>query len=233
MVHTTEDNFLGVNVDTTTSTEPLDTGNVEDTLKVAVPKPKKSKHASSRGVTKRGSLVDDDTFKPPKLSMDNDGSDNVEDMPQEPRDSATNVTSDAAVSSVLLDEQFDNDDISVQPVQDNELEPPTSTSDPAQRQLEDMDFIYRTEPPKRRRLDMGDLMVRTNVTKRAGLSKPLSQFKAPKRPEITRLPPYDNTETCPQRHWARVSVKDGRLFVADLIRLRENESKLVQELVNE
>jgi len=48
-------------------------------------------------------------------------------MPQEPRDSATNVTTDAAVTSVPLDELFDYDAISVQSVQDNELEPPTST----------------------------------------------------------------------------------------------------------
>jgi len=56
------------NVDTTTSMEPLDTGNVEDAPIVAMNKPKKSK---------RRSLVDDDTFSPPKLYVDNDGSDNV------------------------------------------------------------------------------------------------------------------------------------------------------------
>ena len=84
-----KENFLvDASVDTTPSTELLDTGNVEDTPNVAVPKPKKSKRFFSRCVTKRGLLVDDDTFSPPKLSIDNDGSDNVEestDMPQEPR----------------------------------------------------------------------------------------------------------------------------------------------------
>ena len=41
-------------------------------------------------------------------------------------------------------------------------------------------------------------MVRTNGTKRAELSEPLSHFEAPKRPEISRLPPFDDTETGPQ-----------------------------------
>ena len=170
---------------------------------VAVHKPKKSKRASSRGVTKRGSLVEDDTFSPPKLSIDNDGSDNVvesSDMPQEPRDSATNVPNVAAGQSVPLDEMFGYDCISwtsVQSVQENELEPPTSTSDRAQRLTDDMDFVHSTEPSKRRKLDMKDLMLRTHVTKRAGLGKPFGQFKAPKRPEITRLPPFDGTETGP------------------------------------
>ena len=68
---------IDANVDTTTAMEPLDTGHVEDASIVAVPKPKKSKRASRRGVTKRGSLVDDDIFTPPELSIDNDGSDNV------------------------------------------------------------------------------------------------------------------------------------------------------------
>ena len=74
-----EEFLLGIdaNVDTTTATEPFDTGHVEDAPIVAVPKAKKSKRSSSRGVTKRGSLVDDDTFSPPKLSIDNTGSDNV------------------------------------------------------------------------------------------------------------------------------------------------------------
>ena len=73
----------------------------------------------------RGSLVDDDTFSPPKISIDNDGSDKVvesSNMPLEQRDSATNVNNDAAVQSVSLDELFDYDDISVQSVQDKELD---------------------------------------------------------------------------------------------------------------
>ena len=76
-------------------------------------------------------------------------------------------------------------------------------------------------------------MVKPNVAKRAGVGKPFSQFKAPKRPEITRIPNYDDTETGPQttvKALGKGSGKDGRPLVADLIRLRENESKLVQEL---
>jgi len=49
-------------------------------------------------------------------------------MPHEPRDYATNVTTDAAVTSVPLEELFDYDDISIRSVQDNELDPPTSTN---------------------------------------------------------------------------------------------------------
>ena len=112
-------------MDTTTVMEPLYTGHVEDAPIITVPQPKKSKRASSQGVTKRGSLVDDDTFSPPKL-FDNDGSDNVvesSDMPLEPRDSATNIPNDVTVQSVPLDELFDYDNISVQSVQDNELDP--------------------------------------------------------------------------------------------------------------
>jgi len=149
--------------------EPLDTGNDEDSIPiVTVHKPKKSKRASSRGVTKRGSLVDDDTFSLPKLSIDNDGSDYVlesSDKPQEPRDSATNAPSVMAGKSVPLEELFDYDDISVQSRQDNELEPTTSTSDLAPRLPDNMEFVHSHEPSKRRKLVMGDLMVRTNVTK--------------------------------------------------------------------
>ena len=79
-------------------------------------------------------------------------------------------------------------------------------------------------------------MVRSNVTKRVGSGKPLSQFKAPKRPGITRLPPIDDTETgtiTTVKALDKDSGKDGRPLVADLIRLCENESKLVQELANE
>ena len=82
---------------------------------------------------------------------------------------------------------------------------------------------------------MGGLMVRTNVTKRVGLGKPLSQLKAPKRPEITRLQIYDDTETGATNNCEGIGqgFRQGRPLVADLIRLRENESKLVQEHTNE
>ena len=95
------------------------------------------------------------TLSVPKLSIDNNGFNNVlesSDMPKEPRDSATkNVTSDAVVTSVPLDELFDyDDDISVQSVLDDEPDPPISTSDSAQRQPDDMNFVHPTEPSKRR-----------------------------------------------------------------------------------
>ena len=78
-------------------------------------------------------------------------------------------------------------------------------------------------------------MVRSTFTKRVGSEKLLSQFKAPKWPEITR-PPIDDTEPgnmTTNKVLGKGSGKDGRPLVADLIRLRENESKLVQELANE
>ena len=139
-----EDNVINVdaNVVSTISVESRNITSVADIPGVAMPKPKKSKRASQRGVTKRGSLGDDDNFTPTKPSIDNDGSDNVVELtyiPQDTHDLATNVTTDAAVTSVPLDEIFDYDDISVQSVEDNELDPTTSTSDPAQRQSEDMD----------------------------------------------------------------------------------------------
>ena len=55
-------------------------------------------------------------------------------------------------------------------------------------------------------------------------------------PKITILPPYDDTETGTQttvKALDKGSGKNGRPLVADLIRLRENESKLVQELTIE
>jgi len=98
-VHTefTNERYLSTdtNVDTTTAMEPIDTGNVED-VPFVVPKPKKSKRVSVRGVTKRGYLVDDEILSLPTLSIDNDGSDNVVELPyipQEPRESTTNVPS--------------------------------------------------------------------------------------------------------------------------------------------
>ena len=67
---------------------------------------------------------------------------------------------------ILLDELFDYDDTSAQSVQDNELVLQNSTSDPAQRLHDDMEFFHSSESSKRFKLDMGDLMIRTNVTKR-------------------------------------------------------------------
>ena len=151
-------------------------------------------------------------------------------IPQNTHDLAIDVTTDAVVTSVPLDELFDYDDNSVQSIEDNELETTTSTSDPAQRQSEDMDLVHPTEPSKRRKLDMSELMVKPNVTKRAGVGKQISQFKAPKRSEITRQSPYDDADgSLPTtgKVLGKSSDKDGRPIVADLIRLRENETKLV------
>jgi hypothetical protein len=190
---------------------------VADIPGVAVPKPKKSKRASQRGETKRGPLGDDDNFTPIKPSIDNDGSDigvELTYIPQDTHDLATNVTTDAVVTSVTLDELFDYDDNSVQSFEDNELEPTMSTSAPAQRQSEDVDLVHPTT--KRRKLDMGELMVKPIVTKRAGVGKSLSQFKAPKlnlRPEITRLPSYDNANgnlPTTGKVLGKGSGKDGR-----------------------
>ena len=63
--------------------------------------------------------------------MYNDGSHNVVELKYIAQDTynlATNVTTDAVVTYVPLDELFDYDHISVQSVEDNELEPKTSTS---------------------------------------------------------------------------------------------------------
>ena len=138
-------------MDTATATKPLDTGHVEEAPIVAASKPKKSKRASSRNVPKRGSLVDGDTSSPPKLSIDNDSSDNVvesSDVPLEPTDCAINVPNDATVQAVPLDELFDYDDISVQSVPDNDHEPQPSTSDTTQRVPDDVELVHSIEPSK-------------------------------------------------------------------------------------
>ena len=106
------------------------------------------------------------------------------DVPQDAQHLASTVISDAVVTSAPLDELVDYDENSVQSIHDNELAHTTSTSDPSQRQSEETEVLPPDEPLKRRKIDMGELMVKNNVTKRVGLGKPLSQFKAPKRPEI-------------------------------------------------
>jgi len=103
-------------------------------------------------------------------------------VPHDTHDLAANVTSDAVVTSVQLDELVDYDDNSVQAIEDNELTPTTLTSDLAQRQSEEVELLQPAEPSKRCKLDMRELMVKPNVAKWAGLGKPVSQFKAPKRP---------------------------------------------------
>ena len=82
-------------------------------------------------------------------------------------------------------------------------------SDPVQHQPEDMDFVPSTEPSKQRKFKTGNN-------------------------ETTTLRRYGNRSTqTTVKALCKGSGKDGRPLVADLIRLRENESKLVQELANE
>ena len=128
---------VDANVVSTISVESRNITSVADIPGVAMPKPKKSKRASQRGVTKRRLLGDDDNFTPTKPSIDNDGSDNIVELtyiPQDTHDLAANVTTDAVVTSVPLYELFDYDDNSVQSIDDNELAPTIETSDPTQRQ---------------------------------------------------------------------------------------------------
>ena len=124
--------------------------------------------------------------------------------------------------------------------QEPTFESTIATSDPPQPLLppkatDDMKVTQASEPSQLRKLDMGDLMGRTNVTKRLGLRKP-NQFKVPKYREyrITRLPPFDENATATPltvKTLGKGSGKDGRLFVADLLRLRENESRFVEEFI--
>ena len=94
---------------------------LEGTSTVLVPKPKKSKRVSNRGVTKRGFNLDDESPSHPKEYTDNDGTDDVvpsSEEKQEPMDTATIETIVLTAFSVPLDEFCDYDDISVQTVQD-------------------------------------------------------------------------------------------------------------------
>ena len=100
----------------------------------------------------------------PPSPIDNDESDNIMGLTYIPQDTNDLVTTDAVVTSVPLDELVDCDDNSVPSIEDNELAPITSTSDPAQRQSEDVALLYPAEPSKQRKLDMGELMVKPNKT---------------------------------------------------------------------
>ena len=113
------------NVVSILSVESHDIPSVADIPGVAVPKPKKSKRASQRGVTKRGLLGDDDNLTSTKPPIDNDDSDII----VEPTDVPPHV-SEAVVTSTPLDEVVDYDETSVQSTQDNELVPTTSTAEP-------------------------------------------------------------------------------------------------------
>ena len=70
------------------------------------------------------------------------------DVPLEPTYCANNVLNDATVQAVPLDELFDYDDISVQSVPDNDLEPQPSTSDTTQRVPDDIEVVLSIEPSK-------------------------------------------------------------------------------------
>ena len=101
---------VDANVVSTISVESRNISGVADIPGVVMPKPKKSKRASQRGITKRGLLGDDDNYFPTKPSIDNDGSDNIVELtyiPQDNHDFAADVTTDAVVTSVPLDELFD------------------------------------------------------------------------------------------------------------------------------
>ena len=128
----------------------------------------------SKRCNETGSLGDDDNLTSTKPRTDNDESDIIvepTDVPQDAQHLASTVISDAVVTSAPLDELVDYDDNSVQSIQDNELAPTTSMSDPSQRQSEEPEVLPPAEPQKRRKIDMGELMVKTNVTKRTGLVK--------------------------------------------------------------
>ena len=63
---------VDANVVSTISVESHDIPSVADIPGVAVPKPKKSKRASQRSATKRGSLGEDENFTSTKPPIEND-----------------------------------------------------------------------------------------------------------------------------------------------------------------
>ena len=66
---------VDANVVSTISVELPDIPNVVEIPGVAVTKPKKTKRASQRSVTKRGSLGEDENVTSPKPPIENDDSD--------------------------------------------------------------------------------------------------------------------------------------------------------------
>ena len=109
-----EDNVINVdaNVVCTMYVESQNITSVADIPGVAMHKPKKSKRVSQRGVTKRGSLGDDDNFTPTKPHWQRRFGQHC----------GTNVHTTRhprRVTSVPLDELFDCDDNSVQSIEDN------------------------------------------------------------------------------------------------------------------
>ena len=104
------------NVVSTMSVESHDIPSVADIPGAAVPKPKKSKWASQRSVTKRGSLGEDENFTSTKPPIENDDSDIIGEQTNVPLDAY-----EAVVTSTPLDEPVDYDETSVQSTQDNEI----------------------------------------------------------------------------------------------------------------
>ena len=109
---------IDANVVPTMSVESHDIPSVADIPGVAVPKPKKSKRASLRGVTNRGLLGDDDNLTSTKRPIDNDDSDII----VEPTDVPPHV-SEAVVTSTPLDKLVDFDETSVHSTQEMNLYP--------------------------------------------------------------------------------------------------------------
>ena len=103
-----EDNIINVdaNVVSTMSGDSQNVISVADIPGVTMPKPKKTKRSSQRGVTKRGSPGDDDNLTSTKPPTDNDESDIIvepTDIPQDAQHLASTVISDAVVTSAPLD----------------------------------------------------------------------------------------------------------------------------------
>ena len=130
-----QDNTLitvDANVVSTISVKSPDIPNVADIPGVAAPETKKSKRASQRSVTKRGSLGEDKNVTSTKPLMNNDDPNPNSEIIGEPTD-LPHDASEAVVTSTSLDEPVDYDETSVQSTPDNELIQQTSTSEPSQR----------------------------------------------------------------------------------------------------
>jgi len=175
------------------------------------------------------SVWDDESPSHSKESTGNEGPDNVvssSEEQQEPMDTATNETTfpvDVTAYSVPLDKFVTM--MTSQSRWSKRLPSNPLAQLVLQHNYRHFPTILTTgswpRPSKQRKLGVGDLMVRPNVTKRSGLGKSLRQFKAPKRPEVTRLLHFDESETVNplnMKATGKSSGKDGRSLVTDLIR---------------
>ena len=86
---------------------------------------------------------------------------------------------------------------------------------------------------KHRRLDLGDLMIKTTGPAKPVSDKPVEHFRTVRRPEIIRLAEIDQMPPPANRSLGRVSGKDGRPLVSDLIQAREIEADLRKQLAEE